>query len=341
MTSHIIGAELLARFRTASEELEAKARHLCSSDQTVADDTREWLDGQGPPLRWQNPKGITADECFFVTTLYGNMNPEGQRTMIQHFFEALFVGSAKRDVRNFRDELPGYEGLRSPWMKHRLCTMAAILRSRGISMEQYVDELRALERNASEANPTPALDKIVQDHGATGVKTLSVFVRDCVGGNCFPIDLRVKRQLEKYELPLDERLLVRLSLALGRNPRELARVFYEAEMNLDLVDFSDSKPCVFYTWEDKGWQRDRCGDLIRQKDALKFDIFDGEIVDFTCTMALEKDGLYHWRDPEGPPGHWWGFVSETETHSYLVCNFINPISDGHRGVQIFVWPKSH
>jgi hypothetical protein len=53
-------------------------------------------------------------------------------------------------------------------------------------------------------------------------------------------------------------------------------------------------------------------------------------------MTLEKDGLYHWRD-SGGPGHWWGFLSETETHAYLTGKYINP--DGHQGVQIFVWPK--
>ena len=77
-------------------------------------------------------------------------------------------------------------------------------------------------------NPQPALDPIIRDHRATGWKTLSVFVRDCVGGNCFPIDSRVEKVLRRHGLPADERLLVSLSLELGRNPRELARMFYRA-----------------------------------------------------------------------------------------------------------------
>jgi hypothetical protein len=106
--------------------------------------------------------------------------------------------------------------------------MARILQERDIPMKQYVDELRSLERAASVHNPMPALERIVRDHGATSSKTLSVFVRDCVGGNCFPIDLRVERQLTKYTLPTNERLLVRVCLDLGRNPRHDARLFYEA-----------------------------------------------------------------------------------------------------------------
>jgi hypothetical protein len=42
------------------------------------------------------------------------------------------------------------------------------------------------------------------------------FVRDCVGGDCFPIDNRVRKELERHRLPsgMDgERLLVSLSLA--------------------------------------------------------------------------------------------------------------------------------
>jgi hypothetical protein len=53
-------------------------------------------------------------------------------------------------------------------------------------------------------------------------------------------------------------------------------------------------------------------------------------------MSLEADGLYHWRRGSGA-GHWWGFLSETQTHTYLGGNYINP--DGRQGVQVFIWPK--
>jgi hypothetical protein len=198
-------------------------------DAKVEEDLRKWLDGQDDPLEWHHAHKVTPDEFFFVTTLYGNMNLQGQRTMIRKKFGPLFVRAANRDVRNFRPIMPEYAGLRSNWMKDRLCKMGEILRKRGMSMQQYVAELRTLERGAKADDPTPALDRIVQDHAATGIKTLSVFVRDCVGGNCFPIDLRVERQLRKYSLSLNERLLVRMCLVMEKNPRELARVFYQVE----------------------------------------------------------------------------------------------------------------
>ena len=149
---------------------------------------------------------------------------------IRAFFPR-FVQEAQRDVRTFTPELVADWKLRSAWMKGRLCRMAAVLRQRDLSMSGYVRHLRDLERRATPADPMPALDAIVADHRATGWKTLSVFVRDCVGGNCFPIDSRVRRELARHGLPSedrDERRLVSLSLETGRNPRQVARMFFEA-----------------------------------------------------------------------------------------------------------------
>jgi hypothetical protein len=218
---------LLERFTRAAADLEQSAAGCVSTDESVDRDIRGWLDGD-EPLNWQSSTGITPDEYFFITTLYGRMNLAGERTMIRRFFEPLFVSAAGRDIAKFRTDLEGYDGLRSPFMKVRLCKLGAILRERGMSMRGYVEELKSLEQKASPEDPMPALDKIVEDHQAAGVKTLSVFVRDCVKGNCFPIDTRVERQLIKHDLPVNERLLVRMCLATGRDPRWTARVFYEA-----------------------------------------------------------------------------------------------------------------
>jgi hypothetical protein len=159
------------------------------------------------------------------------MTLTGQRSHIRSYFEPLFVRAARRDVRNFRHGFPEYAGLRGDWMAARLATMGKVLRDRGLDMRRFVEWLRQLETGARQANPMPALDAVVRDHAATGWKTLSVFVRDCVGGNCFPIDSRVGKELASWGLPSgieNERMLVVMSLELSRNPRLLARVFYEA-----------------------------------------------------------------------------------------------------------------
>lgn len=94
-------------------------------------------------------------------------------------------------------------------------------------MDGYVASLREIESKATPQNPMPALDGIMRDHRAVEGKTLSVFVRDCVKGNCFPIDSRVAAQLKQYDLPLNERDLVGLCFDLGLNSRATARIFYQ------------------------------------------------------------------------------------------------------------------
>lgn len=186
---------------------------------------RNWLD-ESNSLPWAGNR-VTPDEWFFITTLYGEMTLDGQRTHIRTFFPQ-FVQFAHGDMRAITPHLVRDWKLRSGWMKTRLTRMAQILNDRQITMTDYVDALRGLETVATPQNPMPALDAIVADHRATGWKTLSVFVRDCVGGNCFPIDSRVARELDRHGLPQDERLLVGLSLAINRNPRQIARMFFAA-----------------------------------------------------------------------------------------------------------------
>jgi hypothetical protein len=49
----------------------------------VDQDHRNWLDGEDEPRDCHDRHDVTPDEYFFITTLYGNMNLEGQRTMIR------------------------------------------------------------------------------------------------------------------------------------------------------------------------------------------------------------------------------------------------------------------
>jgi hypothetical protein len=192
-----------------------------NQDETV----RKWLDDEAT-LPWSTD-GVTPDEWFFITTLYGEMTLDGQRTHIRAFFPR-WAQATQGDMRNVTAEMLQDWRLRSGWMKSRLVRMANILEERHMSMGDYTDHLRHLEHRATPHNPMPALDAIVADHRATGWKTLSVFIRDCVGGNSFPIDTRVAKELDRWGLPQDERRLVSSSLAINRNPRQIARMFFAA-----------------------------------------------------------------------------------------------------------------
>ena len=232
------------RFTIALEEMDAWAKRSHQKIPTLAGERafaetelRTWLDGNEAPIKWTHPSGspeyptVTPDEWFFITTLYGTMTLAGQRTHIRKFYPILFVAYASRDVRNFRPDLAAYAGLRQNWMKSRLIRMATILSAGKETMTDYVERLRELERASTPSNPMPARDRIFADHQTGSGKTLSVFVRECVLGNCFPIDSRVRTQLQLFGLPnqeKDEEWLVQQCLEAGRNPREVARLFYNA-----------------------------------------------------------------------------------------------------------------
>lgn len=223
--------------RISPVPLERFSHAVTTLDQRFATDTkimvdenqdatvRKWLD-ESNSLPWTGER-VTPDEWFFITTLYGEMTMDGQRTHIRTVFPQ-FVQHTRGDMRAMTPDLVRDWKLRSGWMKTRLSRMAQILTERQISMSDYVDALRRFDNAATPENPMPALDAIVADHRATGWKTLSVFIRDCVGGNCFPIDTRVAKELDRHGLPQDERLLVGLSLAINRNPRQIARMFFAA-----------------------------------------------------------------------------------------------------------------
>ena len=216
------------RFREAVRLLEDRYADFRLEDEKTDQELRTWLDGSDQPLDWAEPKGVTPDEWFFISTLYGEMTLDGQRTHIRKYFPSLFVDAAKRDMRNFVPGMPDYQDLRSNWMSRRLAKMGEILQNRNVTMAEYTENLRELSRSASPADPMPALDAIIADHQASVWKTLSVFVRDCVGGNSFPIDSRVERELTKHDLPNDERALISACLELGKNPRQIARMFYQS-----------------------------------------------------------------------------------------------------------------
>jgi len=227
MTQHA-DPDLVARFESVAGTLEDRYADERMEDEDTDAELHAWLDGHEDPLPWTNQDHVTADEWFFITTLYGTRTMPVQRMYIRKLYPSLFVNVAGRDMRNFVPAMREYEGLYQNWMAPRLARMGEILRSRDLTMEEYAQHLRDLDAGATPEDPTPALDAIIRDHQATGWKTLSVFIRDCVNGNAFPIDSRVEKQLKLHYFPVNERRLISLSLAIGRSPRTLARLYYKA-----------------------------------------------------------------------------------------------------------------
>jgi hypothetical protein len=134
------------RLRIAAEELEARYADALLDDESTDGELHRWLDASDAPLAWSTSDHVTSDEWFFITTLYGEMTLDGQRTQIRKYYPALFVEAAGRDMRNFVLGMPGYIGLRSGWMGTRLAKMGEILRDRDMTMDGYTNQLRSIER---------------------------------------------------------------------------------------------------------------------------------------------------------------------------------------------------
>jgi hypothetical protein len=122
--------DLIARFQRAVTELDAAFTGERLADDNVVSQLRDWLDGPGDPLPWTHPARVTEDEWFFITTLYGEMTLDGQRTHVRRFYSPLFVEAAGRDVRSFVPGMREFRGLRSRWMSGRLCRKATSCRAR-------------------------------------------------------------------------------------------------------------------------------------------------------------------------------------------------------------------
>jgi len=76
MTS--ISPELLKRFGGAVRKIERRLGRSGSrrlADANAPTECRRWLDGDDDPLPWKT-EGVTPDESFFITTLYGNMTED-------------------------------------------------------------------------------------------------------------------------------------------------------------------------------------------------------------------------------------------------------------------------
>src|SRR5262245_57274884 len=107
---------------------------------------------------------------------------------------------------------------------------------------------------------------------------------------------------------------------------------------VDLINMNPSEPTEFSTCGGEGWYRCEIGELVSRETTLVFDLIDEDDGEREpIRLELERDGLYHWRDQEGP-GHWCLFRSESATHLFLAGNWRS--SSGEEGVSIFVWPKS-
>jgi hypothetical protein len=89
-TSAMIAGDVLTRFKVAVVELDSALASRSLEDEIVSTSVRAWLDEGDKSLVWTQAQGLTDDEWFFITTLYGTMTADGQRTHIRKFFPNIW-----------------------------------------------------------------------------------------------------------------------------------------------------------------------------------------------------------------------------------------------------------
>jgi len=165
-------------------------------DSKVEDNTIKWL---GDPTAVKS-----ADHWLITCICYGPWREERQKEVWQRagpMFERDFGGDIRRITEgNVRDL-----GFPLSWQREWLVSLSSYLRNQRKSFEQIV---KALPEDGLEAR-----DELIKAVGVKGgeSKILSVFVRDCLRRDVFPIDTRVRSLLSALVLPEDERALVEIS----------------------------------------------------------------------------------------------------------------------------------
>ena len=111
------------------------------------------------------------------------------------------------------------------WQNKTVETLAESLRVMSMTMETFCSKVQWLATNMD-----PALAKrwFYKSCGnPQGFKTLSLFCRDSLKIEAFPIDRHVSRRLALYNLPVDENALVHLCMQAALNVREVAVSFVQ------------------------------------------------------------------------------------------------------------------
>jgi len=116
------------------------------------------------------------------------------------------------------------------WQNNFLDSMRKYLINNKITMEKFCSSL----------NKNEARNKIFSAAGCPhGSKVLSLFCRDVLKVDAFPIDRHVKRFLEEHNLPANEQSMIKICHNAGLDPCEVAVGIVRKASNMDNPDWSE------------------------------------------------------------------------------------------------------
>lgn len=130
----------------------------------------------------------------------------------------------KGDIRNIKTENDcmklGYPETFVPYSW--LPELSKYLNERDISFKEFVKEME----NKTGIEIRDEFISILKIHGVKA-KRISVFIRDCLKKNVFPIDSNVDKMLRHLGLPNDEEIMVRLCEEAKIDPKSFEKLLYE------------------------------------------------------------------------------------------------------------------
>jgi hypothetical protein len=190
---------------------------ICSSFRSLREDVSRLhaaLEGNTSPTFYDWLEGLTYSEAYFVCLGAGPWKYP-RRMKVQA--EALDWLRA-RDV----SALGKVECFPLTWQRGYAESMTRTLKERSETFDTFCQHVRDKAKRA----PTAALHMLYAAAGAPkGAKVLSLFCRDKLKIECFPIDRHVRRHLQRHSLPVSEPALVRICRKAGVESRLAATAF--------------------------------------------------------------------------------------------------------------------
>ena len=211
--------------------------HGESEDNRVEDNTIAWL---------EDPTAVKSADHWLITCIcYGPWREQRQKRVWQRAgprFERDLGG----DIRNITEDNVRDLGFPFGWQREWLVSLSNYLRKCRMSFGELV---RTLPEDGIEAR-----NELLEALGVKeGTKVLSVFVRDCLKRDVFPIDTRVHSLLSALVLPQDERALVRLCRKANVSPRVLNRMLYSHQGEFCQEKRSSDCPLTFLCYRYGLW----------------------------------------------------------------------------------------
>jgi len=186
----------------------------------------EIINYPNPEFSWMN--GRSYSEKFVICVGAGPWK-FGRRKKIQGDVLAKLNG---RDLTHPNIHVNNYECKWYPltWQNLFVECMKYYLLANKITMDQYCEKI-------IETNDRHHVYKNTSDSGKY-TKVISLFCRDGLGIDAFPIDRHVKRKLEELNLPANEDKLIDMCRALNLKPAKVATLFVRTASEMDNPDWS-------------------------------------------------------------------------------------------------------